>query len=387
MEANIRKMYFYQFLTGLHLITGILVPFFTDEGGMNFPQMMLIQGWFFFWTFALEIPTGIFADAYGRKNSIIIGTVALLIGIGVYILPWRLSAFLIGSCLWAFGLTLISGADESLVYDTLVALNKQNKSKRVFNVFHGLHHLGWAIGAPLASWLATVIGLRGVVAVMFLPFTAALIIACSLREPPRTRESYRALLRDAWERIRTTRPLYLLGANEILIGAALFVALWTHQELMRETAVQLELFGLIQTGVMGIASVIGVFSVIIFLERLLRSKRRYLVISGMLPALGIASVGFIQSPLPAALLIIGSVGFGFARIGPLTSYMHKYINDRERATTTSLFNAVRNAVRMGYSLLIALVAQWALPAAFFTIGAAIFMVALCSPLKEEHLID
>ena len=89
----------------------------------------------------------------------------------------------------------------------------------------------------------------------------------------------------------------------------------------------------------------------------------------------------------AAMLAIVSIGFGLARIGPLTSYMHKYLNDRERATTVSLFNAIRNSARMGYSLLIAIVAQWSLAYAFFFLGAVIGFVAICSPLKEKHLID
>lgn len=380
-------MYVYQFLTGLHLITGILVPFFTEVGNMSFPQMMIIQGWFFFWMLVLEVPTGIFADAYGRKNSIIIGTIALLIGICAYVLPSHLAAFLIGSFLWAFGLTLISGADEALIYDTLTAINEQHESKQVYNIFHGLHHLGWAIGAPLASTLAVLIGLKSVVAIMAIPFIFALVMSCSLQEPPRTQEPYHKILRDAWKCIRTTRPLRLLGANEILIGAALFVALWTHQQMMREMAVPIVWFGWIQTGVMGLASFVGMFSVIGFLERVLQSKRRYLLASGIIPALGVACVGITHSSLLAALLIIGSLGFGFPRVGPLTSYMHKYINDRERATTASLFNAIRNSIRMGYSLLVAFIAQWSLPAAFFAISAAIFIVAVWSPLKEEHLID
>ena len=41
-RSNIRKIYAYKFLLGLHFIGGVLIPFFMDWGGIRFWQVMVL---------------------------------------------------------------------------------------------------------------------------------------------------------------------------------------------------------------------------------------------------------------------------------------------------------------------------------------------------------
>lgn len=69
--------------------------------------------------FLFEIPTGIVADLYSRKLSIIIGT--FLVGIGFLIeglLPMFI-AILIAQFIWGIGSTFISGAREAWIVDEI----------------------------------------------------------------------------------------------------------------------------------------------------------------------------------------------------------------------------------------------------------------------------
>src|SRR4030042_2213030 len=98
-SQNIRKAYLFKFLVQFHLIGGVLIPFFTDWGGLTFAQTLLIQSWFLFWTFVLEVPTGAVADYIGRKQSIYIGAGVMVLAALVYSSYPALPIFLLGEFL------------------------------------------------------------------------------------------------------------------------------------------------------------------------------------------------------------------------------------------------------------------------------------------------
>ncbi|MBU2036458.1 MFS transporter, partial [Patescibacteria group bacterium] len=75
LKSTINRYYLYSFLISLHLFSAVLVPFFTDWGGISQGKIQILQSWFMFWIFILEIPTGAVADYIGRKQSLFIGSV------------------------------------------------------------------------------------------------------------------------------------------------------------------------------------------------------------------------------------------------------------------------------------------------------------------------
>ena len=295
--------------------------------------------------------------------------------------------FFLGSFFWALGLALVSGADESLLYDSLVADGRTHESKRIIDNFNGLHRLGWTIGAPLASFIGYTIGLKEVIYCMTIPFSCALLIAFTLKEPPRKRASYRETLTTAWKTIRRKQALRAIIANDILIAAALLSSLWIHQELLGKLSVPIVWYGWVQTGFMGVAVLLLLGGLIPRIEKIIGSRRGYLLLSALVPAFGIAIFGFIVSQTLAIFFAIVILGFGLARSSPLMNYFNKYVDSRERATAASLRNAFQSLAAAFFNLFVGIIAAWSLACAFFFLGAAIGFVAICSPLREEYLID
>lgn len=69
--------------------------------------------------FALEIPTGVVADVYSRRLSVVLGVAFL--GLGALSEVW-LGSFigsLLAQVVWALGYTLMSGATEAWITDEL----------------------------------------------------------------------------------------------------------------------------------------------------------------------------------------------------------------------------------------------------------------------------
>ena len=66
-KSNIWKIYVYVFFHGLNTVVGVMIPFFTIWGRITFVEVMLLQSYFTFIIFLLEIPSGAIADFFGRK--------------------------------------------------------------------------------------------------------------------------------------------------------------------------------------------------------------------------------------------------------------------------------------------------------------------------------
>jgi len=75
---NVWKLNAVRLFFWLHFMASVLVPFFRDWGGISFTQIMLLNAWFMFWNFLLEIPTGTVADFWGRTWFSAVPSVVLL---------------------------------------------------------------------------------------------------------------------------------------------------------------------------------------------------------------------------------------------------------------------------------------------------------------------
>ena len=58
----------------MHFFGAVLIPFYTQWGGLSLSQAMMLNSWFMLWNVLLEIPTGTVADYLGRKVSLALGS-------------------------------------------------------------------------------------------------------------------------------------------------------------------------------------------------------------------------------------------------------------------------------------------------------------------------
>ncbi|HLU37850.1 MAG TPA: MFS transporter [Planctomycetota bacterium] len=159
-----------------------------------------------------EVPTGLLADRFGRKPTLVLGPAVLAAGFAVLRLGDDFASFALGEALLGLGHALLSGAPSALLYDTLA---RAGRTERFLLVEARLH--GWRTLGTAASFLAggVVAALAGNAATI--PLTAALcacagLVALAVREPPRQ---------------RTRAPALLLAAlGELRLGEARWIALY-----------------------------------------------------------------------------------------------------------------------------------------------------------------
>ncbi|MFC2155670.1 MFS transporter [Acidobacteriota bacterium] len=391
-ESNIRKMYAVRLLYNIYFISAVLVFFYTEWGHIKFSQILFLNAWFMFWIFLLEVPTGTVADFLGRKISIIFGFVTGIVGVLVYVSYPHYVIFLIGAVILAVSYTLLSGADEALIYDTLKELNQTEISKKVFSKMESFKLTGIVIGAVAGGFIAKTLGLRYPMLLQFIPFVIAIFLALSFKEPQVSGSKsvisfrvYRNILSDGIRYFLNNRILKILTLDMVVVFAFSWIIIWFYQALLQNVGVDIAYFGIVHA-FMCLAQIliIGNFN---RLERWLGSKKRLLFLSAFLTGVLYILLSFTRSVPLVILGIIFSAGFGLSR-GPLFSnYMNKHIPSDKRATVLSTTSMLRTFSIVIGNIVAGFLADWSIPNTLLILGIAIIIFSLFSKIKEEHLID
>lgn len=387
MKSNVWKAYVFKFLTGLHFMAGVLVPFFTEWGKISFSQTMFLQSWFIGWAFILEVPTGAIADRFGRKASLVAGTATSAVGLLVYSVQPSFLLFLLGEVLLAAGMALVSGADEALAYDTLAELGRGEELKKILGRLKGFNIAGITVAAPIGSLVAGSLGLNWTMALTSVAFFFALILAMTIKEPQETKrrekKKYLRTIADGISAFARQPAIRRLSVNGAAIGVLVFCIIWTYQLVLKGLGMGLAFFGIIHAVIAGVQiAVINGFSK---MEKIAGSERRYLLLSSMIPAGAFMLLGASENAILSIAAIMAIAAFGMTRATLIGSYIQQHIGKGDRATILSFSCMVGRLFRMGTMLLLGIAVQWSLGWTLAIIGLAIAGLGIVLQIKDCHL--
>jgi len=378
----------------LHFIGGVLIPFFTIWGGLNFTQIMILQAWFMFWVFIFEIPSGSVADYLGRKCTLILAAIANTIAVLIYTSMPIFFIFMLGEFTWALAEALLSGTSQAFIYDSLkmISESETEKSKQIFGRFESFGLIGYMVSAPIGSVLAVFLGLSAPMLIMAIPFLGALIVALTFQEPqldPKAeKKQYLRIMREGIKYFYQNKVLKILAFEMIAIGTIAFMMFWLYQSMLLLANINIAYFGIIHSIIL--ASEIIVLNSYKKLEQLFKSKKRYLVFSGFITGamflIGGLSLAFAVLPLIIVSIIL-AISFGMTRTPLLISYMNKHIPSPERATVLSIINMFQTLAFIIVYPLIGLSVDWSLTMTVIILGIIGISFSLISRVKEEYLID
>ena len=388
-KSNIWKVYAFNFLASLHFIGGVLIPFFMDWGQISFFQIMILQSWFVIWVFLLEVPTGAVADYLGRKSSMIMATIACIVGVFVYTSRPDFLMFLLGEFLWALGVALSSGASEAFVYDSLKEAGQEKQSKKVFGRFSSFGVAGIMVAAPIGSVIAATLGLRYAFLLMVIPLSLACLIAFTFKEPKTEKKveslRYFQTLVSGIKYLYSHKVLRILAIDGIVIAVLAVFLVWIYQLLLRQLDVNLAYFGVIHALLAGIQII--AMNNFERLEKIFRSKSRYLFFSAFISGIGFIYLGMNGYVIPAIIAMLIIAGLGLSRFVLITNYMQKHIESYNRATVTSAASMLRRFGLIVTYPMVGLMVEWSLSYALIILVAVIIGFSLIPKIKESYLVD
>ena len=149
---------------------------------------MSLQSFFTLMILVLEIPCGAIADYISRKVSLILGALSTALAALVYGSFSNIFVFMIGETLFALGNSLISGTGQAFLYDTLKKMGRSDQISKYVARNRSFGLFGITLSAPLGSLIGSILSLNLVMTLMFIPFSIAVIISFSFKEPSQVQE-------------------------------------------------------------------------------------------------------------------------------------------------------------------------------------------------------
>ena len=241
------------FFTMFLVVVPILVPFWKSLG-LSMQEILEIQALFGLSVALFELPTGYVADLWSRKASVCIGT--FIAGCGFSLIPFATTyeTILLYEVIIGLGCSLVSGADISLVYDSI----KDDPNR--------LTHVGslttWGLmGEAVAGITASILILWSYQPVLWaqvLAGWAPFFISLFYVEPPIERmkqtshfANFSAVLRHILLGEQITRRVFI---NALIWGLSSFCIVWLLQPYWAEHNVPIAYFGLLWSALMFVAA-------------------------------------------------------------------------------------------------------------------------------------
>ncbi len=389
MKKNIHSMiwrlYLYNFMGNLLFFSAVLIPFFTEWGGLSLFQVQLLQSWFALWLFILDVPSGIVADRIGRKYTIALGCMIFAIGLLVYATIPSFPVFLLGEFILALGLSLISGVDEAILYEFLKDQGLEKESKKYFGRANSFKMAGILVGALTGGFLAARFGLNAPTLFSAIPIFIAGLIAWSYTEPKTHRKLEKIdvfkNLKHGYSYILRHKTLRLLVIDTIVVWTAAYFVIWLYQPMLQNIGVAIVYFGLFQALFTGVQIVISHnFG---FLERIFGSAKGYLRFSAIATGLAFILVALFPSILTIILFVLFAGGLGLSRRVLMSSYMNNFIPSDKRATVLSSVSTLARLSIAVVNPIVGLIATQSIQYAAFFIGLLPLALFFFSPIEQE----
>jgi MFS family permease len=332
-NANVTKSIAYHALTHFQLWTAIWVVYLHSYRGFSLLEITTLDSLFFLVGVLAELPTGVVADRFGRKVSLLCGSAMLTAAVFVFGIADSYFVVLLSYVFWGIASAFQSGADSALLYDSMREAGRTAEYAKVQGrmnaVGFGAGLAGGLIGAPLAAATNLAVPVLASSALAAL----AIGVAVTLREPPRGergRAGYAAIMRASLEQPRRDAGTrYALIFSALAAGSTFTIF---SQPFLLEHDVSVGMLGILQVPL------------------------RLAAIAGSLVAYRLARrIGdwrfFALSPLLGGLALMGLAGwdsvYAFAffamlsAVGPMRGpVLTRYLNDRTpsevRASVLSL---------------------------------------------------
>lgn len=250
--GNIRRIYAMGIFRAFELIIPVFVPLLLGKG-LSMSEILQTQAIFALTVALFEVPSGYLADVYGRKLSLLLSALLTVLGYVCLLEAGQFHEFLIFEIIMGVSVSLSSGADMAMLFDSqraLQALNRRFQLPVTVSRLVALSSLAECGAALLVSVVFLTVAAETaytiVLGAQLLLAVPPLMLAFSLVEPPRT-VSTTGLKHNAGQ-----ITALLFGGNRMVLWISIVTvafsliglcAFWTFQRFWDAQSVPLEYFG------------------------------------------------------------------------------------------------------------------------------------------------
>lgn len=385
---NIRLLYLFTFLKSLHFFGAVGLAFYLDWGKLDYTHIFILEAAFVFGVFVLEIPTGTVADKFGRKYSLVLG--GLFNGIGFIVFGGTTSyaVFFVANLFCAAGLTLFSGADKALLYDSLLESGKAEEGRHYISRYEAFGTAGMLVGFPVGSFLAGS-GLSEYPRSMAICFQLSGIfyllaggVALFLHEPER-KEKLKDPLREGIAGLRLVFSRVKLRGyafNFAAVSSVSFFVFWFYQTLIRLAGLPIAVNGFVAAG-FNLAGLLLLWNVRSLEKRF--TLDRTLLLTAVLPGACFLLLASCIGHAAVTLILVYVLASAKLLRGPLLSdLMNREIESRNRATVLSGVSMLERGLTGILYIPVGFLADKSLSVTFICLGIIALIGAFLSRIRK-----
>lgn len=336
LELNIR--YYYLYSATWVMIIGPIMTVFLLAKGLNFSQIMFMSSVCAASTVISEVPSGAIADLYGRKLSLMLSSACFAISMLIFVFGPTMYILLIGEFFAGIGLSFKSGADSSLVYDTLLKLDREKDYVEVQSKGHSFFLGTQIIGSIVAGLLYSVNPV--------LPFAASAVLMLFSGFFASRMTEVQGYHEDE-EKLPYVKQIYesgkfVLNHNKVKAVVLFYVfffffyrtAYWLYQPYFQAVHVDVAWFGIIFAGLNIIATVASRLSA----KYIEKTKGYSILMLSFFLAISFVLLGISPHWAGVAFIGIQQLSRGF-HMPVILKYINKHTPSNKRATVVS-FNSL-----------------------------------------------
>ena len=384
---NVSKIALINFFSTLYFYLPILTIYYQQRG-LNFTQINSLWGIITASIFFAEIPTGILADKFGRKLSMILALSFQLVGEIFFLFAQNYLHFIFISIIAGIGFAFQSGCSQALVYDTLKEDDREKEMKKSTGLIGAFYQTGHLIGAFASSLIIFQLTKSNIILAIVLTIISigiALLITFLLKEPKseyhHSEKNPLELLKNSIKLIQTNSSL-----RKIVLLGLITTPFVGYLRNFHPPYFQLSQIPTYWLGIsLGIAGLLAMFTSknAYKLEKVLGTNAIF--ISTLLPAFFYFLMAFIFHPVFSILLFTLNYGSMSLQDPFLADYYNIHIQSENRATSLSAINMLSSIYIALMGLVIGRLADSSLSSAFLFIGVIILMGSIVFKLDEKHI--
>lgn len=388
--TSVFPLYAFNFLKSLQFFGALAVPFYLYRVGLNYAQMFTLEAIFSFFVFAMEIPTGVVADRFGRKLSLMLGAFTFGAAFLIFSVTRSYPVLVGAEILCAVGMTLMSGADRALLYENLKASGREADAGKVNARYDAAGTAGMFLAFPLGTLFAAsgLVSYDSALGLVFVGTGFSIILSGMtlffVRESERVPTHGSALKAglDGFRFIFQKPALTRFSLNYAIVSALTFFMFWFYQSLLLKNEFPLGLQGFIPAG-FNIGAMLLLLATGVIQKRI--GTKTALFFSSLIP--GLLYLGVFFAPgLPMALAaIFGVTMLKMFRAPMLTALMNAQIEDENRATVLSGVSMMERIITTLFYPLAGLLTDISLEWTFLAMGTITVLVSVLFQVDERHL--
>jgi len=331
IKRNLKLIEWIQITQSMVFVASVLVPYFQFRG-LEFSQILLLQSIFAIASVVLEVPSGYFSDKLGRKKTLNIAYLSLVVAVLIFYNGSSFTILAFAELAFAFGYSLVSGTVTALLYESLEELGQVDKYSKIFGSNSQKALISIAFSSIVGGLIAHYISLSTTVALTLIAFIVSFVLSWLLVEVKEIKK--RGIIEDIrdFQSIISNKEILKIATFISMIFAFNQVAFWYYQPYFKAIGVEILYFGFIFASFQIVASIGTKYAHNV--QNRFTSQEIFKVIA-IVTVLSLVGMGWSFSMFGLAFIFLQQLVRGFFMVFADSS-LQTYASSELRASTLSL---------------------------------------------------